>query len=398
MQIILPLLALPWLARVLGPDAFGLLMYMCLFPPLVALFVDWGLSLGGSRKATALREREQDLGTLFGTVLAARLLLILACLVICLFCVNFLPHCMEYPAAFGLAVWAGLARGLNPLWFFQGAGYGMAPLAMLDVGASLVALAGVVLLIHAPSQWPVYLLLLAATKTMAYGFVYGKLWWRYHYNLDFRAAKPLLSETSALFGATFAQMVCFNGSQLVLGWFLSAQAMGFLVAAAKMLKALVSLVNPFSQTLFPEICIWQRQKPADARKILRISLGATAGCAFFAALVTAALAPWLIQIALGATYAQAVPVLRLMLLAVPFMACNNVLAQQILTPYGREKYQFLVLARVACAALPLAALLGFGLELAGGAILPACLEALISLGYISVIYRHCKEALWQSPA
>ncbi|MFG6376503.1 MAG: hypothetical protein K1W05_11420, partial [Desulfovibrio sp.] len=48
-QILLPLLILPWLARILEPEAFGLLMYMCLIPPFVALVMDWGLMTGGAR-------------------------------------------------------------------------------------------------------------------------------------------------------------------------------------------------------------------------------------------------------------------------------------------------------------------------------------------------------------
>lgn len=394
MQIIVPLLALPWLARMLGPDAFGLLMYMCLFPPLIALFVDWGIALGGCRMATSLRGQNKELGELLGAALAGKLLLSAICIFFCLILACFLPHCSEYFGAFMLAIWAGLARGFYPAWFFQGAGYGIARMAVLDVSASICSLAGVVLLIRQPAQWPLYLLLLALTKTIAYGWIYGELWLKYRYRLNFNAGKVILGQTAMLFGTAFGQMLCYNGSQLVLGWFLPASAMGILVAVAKMLRALVSLVNPFTQTLFPEICIWKKENPQQARKALRISLIATAVCSGLASVLAAIAAPWLIAIALGSDFAAAAPVLQLMLLAAPLMACNNVLAQQILVPYGEEKSQLKALILTVVAALPLTCALGHNFGLAGGAILPACLEFLICFGYVTAIWRKCKQALF----
>ena len=85
----------------------------------------------------------------------------------------------------------------------------------------------------------------------------------------------------------------------------------------------------------------------------------------------------LINAALGKNYEQAIPVLRAMLLAVPPMACNQMLASQGLLPLGLEKIQAQAQGIAACASLPLAAFLAWHTGISGCAWLPLIIEIII---------------------
>lgn len=392
-QILLPLLALPWLARVLGPDAFGLLMYMCLIPPLVALFMDWGLAPGGGRRAARLRGQNESLGELLGAALVAKLLLGSACVLICAALLPVLPHASDYPLAYAGAVCAGMARGLNPVWFFQGAGFGMPLVAAFDTISSCFALALVFIFIRSPDSWPLYLLFLPLAKGLAYGWLTFGLCRRFRPVFSYRAAKELLRATSALFGASFALMLCYNGGQLVLGAYLSASAMGAIGAANKILRAFASLINPFTQTLFPEICILAQKGARRATVILRWSLALTAICGVLCSALAWLATPFLIDLALGAGYGDAALALRIALCAAPLMFVNNALANQILIPFGQELAQMRTLAACAVLTAPLAAGLGYFYGLRGGAFLPVCIEALIAAGFCAAVIKKCPQAL-----
>lgn len=394
MQLVLPLLALPWLARILGPDAFGLLMYLCLIPPLVALFVDWGLTLGGGRAASALRGDRQGLSRLLGEVLSARLILFVICLGICAMAYPFLPYVGPYPLAYGAAVLAGAARGSSPAWFFQGAGFGMPLMAAFDVGASCATLLLVFVFIHSADDWQLYLLFLVSTRTLAYGFLTVFLCRKYAPRLDLAGGWSLIRQTASLFIAAFALMLCYNGSQLVLGFYLAAEAMGIIAAVTKMLRAFASLINPFTQTLFPEICILRQKSPSQTRKILRWSLLLSVLAAILGSALVWLSAPGLIAIALGPQYKIAGKILRIAICAAPLMICNNVLANQILVPFAQENRQAIVLGLCALASAPLAAFLGDNWGITGGAILPACLESLILTGFLLIISLRCPHALF----
>lgn len=388
MQIILPLLALPWLARILGPKAFGILMYLSLLPPLTSLFMDWGLALGGARSAAKLRGKDEELGKLLGAALSGKLILAFCCVVFFLVATPFLPYGPEYPLAYALAVAAGIARGMNPAWFFQGAGFGLPRMAAYDVAASATALLLVFLFIHEPSDWPRFLFFIALCKGCAYGWLIFGLARQYKARLNFKQGLNILRQTAPFFGAAFSLMFCYNGGQLVLGYFLSAADMGIISAVMKMLRALASLVMPFTQTLFPEICILRELDPAKARRVLRLSLIFTFLGSCAAWIAASVLAPWLIAIALGKEYQAAAHVLRIMLLAAPFMACNNVLSFQILAPFGQEKAQLAVQACCAVISIPLAAALGYLYGLTGGAMLPVCCEIIMSIGFVAAIIKN----------
>ncbi len=396
MQLLLPLLALPWLARMLGPDVFGLLMYFCLFPPLIAMFMDWGLAVGGGRKAAGCRGDHNRLARLLAAVLTAKIILCIACIALCACIAPALPHAAEYPLAYALAVTAGIARGMNPSWFFQGAGYGLPRMAAWDAGASLGALILVFGCIHQPETWQLYLLFITLCKSLAYGYLLFTLCFQYRPQLRIKEGMNALLRTAALFGSAFSLMFCYNGGQIVLGYFLPEQDMGIIAACMKMLRALASLVFPFTQTLFPELCIWRKECAEKARNAARISLAASALAACCAVALATILAPWLIKLALGTAYIAAAPVLRFMLTATPFMVCNNVLACQILVPHGKEKAQLSIQVFCAFLVLPLAALLAVQMGLLGGAILPLCCEMAMTTGFLFSIWRLCPEALFKS--
>lgn len=395
MQLLLPLLALPWLARILGPDAFGLLMYLCLIPPLVALFVDWGLALGGGRAASKLRGDTKGLSHLLGSVLSAKLILLVFCLCICAALFPFLPHVGSYPLAYTAAVLAGMARGSSPAWFFQGIGSGMPLMAAFDVCASCATLLLVVFFIHSPADWQLYLFFLFATRALAYGWLTAALCRKFRPRLNAASGWMQIRQTAPLFVSAFALMLCYNGSQLIMGYYLAAEAMGIIAAVAKMLRAFGSLLNPFSQTLFPEICILRRKSPTQTRRILRWSLLLSLLAAVLGSAVVWCLAPLLIAIALGTHYQLAGKVLRIAVCAAPVMICNNILANQILVPFGQERGQAFILVCCAFASAPLAAWLGARWGIIGGAAMPICVEALILAGFMLAIYCRCPEALFE---
>lgn len=394
MQLLLPLLALPWLARKLGSSEFGLLMYMCLFPPLVSLVVDWGLAFGGARKCALYRTDRQELSNLLGASICAKIFLALACLCSGAILLPFLPYASEFPLAYFLAIAAGICRGLNPLWFFQGAGFGIKKSAIFDCGASLLVLILTFAFINQPEDWPLYLFFLALCKGCAYLFLLLTLMRRFHPHLNPREAFLLLRKGLPLFCTSFSLLLCYNGGQIGLGYFLSESDMGIIGAINKMARALASLINPATLTLFPELCVLQKNQPEAARKILRWSLPVTFCAALACVLICALLAPWLIRIGLGPSYPNAVTALRIILMAVPLAACNNVLANQILTVHHLESKQLFSQGICALLALPAGMALGlYGLN--WGASLPIWLEGGMLAGMLATIRIFCPQALWK---
>ncbi|MGE9985796.1 lipopolysaccharide biosynthesis protein [Desulfovibrio sp. SGI.169] len=393
-QLLLPLLALPWLARVLGPDAFGLLMYMSLVSVIIGLVMDWGFTLGAVREAAACRGREGALSALLGQVLSAKILLSSGCLLGSLALLPLLPHAAAHPGAYALAVMAGLARGLNPTWFFQGIGRAMRRMACWDVCSSALVLLLAFACVRAADDWPRYLLLTACCKGFAYLWLTARLAGRYRVLPTLGGGWRALARTRMLFAGTLASLVYNNGAQLLLGFFLPPAQMGMLVAADKIVRAVVSVSNPVTQTLFPEICALRGAQPGRAASMLRWSLGGTAAVMLCATAAVWFAAPWLIRLALGAAYAEATPILRIMAFLAPVLACNMVLGTQTLVAFGKERALIATQAVMCVLSLPMAAILAYVWGVEGGACLSLLVESGIFGGLSWSVLRFCPIAFF----
>jgi PST family polysaccharide transporter len=258
-QLFLPMLALPWLARVLGPEAYGLCLYMGVISGIVTLVVDWGFPLGGTRDVAMNRGRKEALGTILADALSAKAMLAACCFLVCLLLLPFVPHAPAHPGAYVLAILAGISRGISPIWFFQGLGQGIRRVAVWDAASSALVVPLVVVCVREPADWPVYLLLLAIVKGGSYCLLTARQLGQYpHAAFSLRRGREALTRHKTLFAGNMSALVCGRGSQLILGYFLPPSHMGTLVTADKIVRAAVSMNYPLMQTMFPEICIMRR--------------------------------------------------------------------------------------------------------------------------------------------
>lgn len=392
-QVLLPLAILPWLARILGPEVFGLLMYMCLLPPLVALIMDWGLTAGGARNCALHREAPDEIKTgLLEQVLSAKTLLGLICFFICMSALPLVPHAREHPLAWFLACCAGLARGSSPLWFFQGLGQGMKKMAVFDVAAAFFVFALSLVFIRKPGDWPLYLLFLALCKGCANYWLTREILLTLPVKLKLAQACRGIWHTRTLFVAPMSATICNYGTQFIMGYWLSAVESGILNACHKMFRALVGAANPLIQTLYPETCRLAAFGKNNVIKILALALGAVfLGMSLVSAIIYIA-APVIVKMALGDNYAGAAMALRPMLFAVPLMACNQTLASQGLLPLGLEKIQAFAMGCAALASFPLAIFLACVYGLAGCVWLPLVLEIIVFPILCTVFFLQGKKA------
>lgn len=374
-QLALPLLAYPWLGRKLGPEAFGLLMYMALIPSIVNIAMDWGLPLTAARSA-AKNKSPEHLRELVGAVFTARILLLFPIFLGGALLMPWLPHALDWPGAYFLAIGAGVARGLNPIWYYQGTGWEMKKAALWDVASSLLVILLMFPLVREARDWERYLLLLCVCKGGAWLILDCWLWFSYKAHFCAKAALRLLGEANLIFAAHIFNIVSRSGSQLVMGYFLPVSGMGMIVAINKMAYALSCLARPLFQTLYPQICALGFKRKGMLRKILLLSLCLTFLCMAVACAAIWIMAPLVLQLALGPEFEKAVPLLRVIIFSAPLMACNMALGEHLLVAWGWEKARAGILGLSAALALLLAALMPFFWGLSGAAWQPVLTEAL----------------------
>lgn len=152
-----PLITLPYLARILGPEGFGKLALAQALLQYLYLVLEYGFQFTATREVARSRGNRTELGAIVAGVLHAR-------------------ACFFSPCALGVGMgWAipllrgdtplilgallgAIGQGFNPLWFFQGLER-MGRVALLELVVRGGTTLGVFLLVRTPQDVavPIYL-------------------------------------------------------------------------------------------------------------------------------------------------------------------------------------------------------------------------------------------------
>ncbi|MBD5416908.1 MAG: oligosaccharide flippase family protein [Desulfovibrio sp.] len=396
-QIVLPLLAIPWLARILDMRTFGILMYFSILPSMVETLMNWGFTLGAVRDVAFARGGRHRQAAILGAVTSAKFLLAGFCLLGALLLVPVIPYAREYPGVYLLAILYGVARGFRPLWFYRGVRQGMRRVTIWETLANLTILALIVLLIDRPERWGLYFAFNFLCRALVSAYLLRDLSKSWPFRLNLKRAWRILRKTRTLFANNLTNMVHAETAKLVLGYFLLPAEMGIYLAADKIIKAVSDASEPLTQTIYPEICALRHGNAKTAGRMLFWSLIVTVGLLLLAALLLWFTAPWLIPLALGAKYAEAIPILNIMVAALPIMGMNGVIGPQVLVASGHERPYFFSSVFVAAASLPLAMLLPTLFGLKGAACLNIVLSLLFFAALAICIRKYCPGFLSPTP-
>src|ERR1700689_5972364 len=114
----LPLLTFPYLARVLGPSGWGVVVFAQAIGDMIASVVEYGFDISASRETSRERADPKRLSALISGVLGAKVLLAMVCIAGAIFSRRFTHHIAPSLALFWASTIWGVCQGINMLWFF----------------------------------------------------------------------------------------------------------------------------------------------------------------------------------------------------------------------------------------------------------------------------------------
>lgn len=334
---IVPLVTIPYLARVLGAAGWGMVAFGQAFGGYLAIAVEYGFALSGTREVARHRDSRERLANVLAGIMGAKLILLVPVVTLALAARRWVPIFRSHRDLFWAALSMGVGQSFSVMWYFQGLEQ-MRLVALLDFSARVLATVGIFVLVRtAGDEWKVlalqggaiFLLMLVAV-ILAYRQV------------PFRFPTPRLAWDALRMGWSMflfrgAVSLYTVGNAFILGLFASPTFVGYFAGAEKISRAVIGLLNPVSQTLFPRLSHLVEHERDRAVRLARLGvlLMGTGGAVL--GLIVFLLAPQMVRIILGQGYAPAVPVLRILALLPPLIALSNVFGIQWMLPLGMDR-------------------------------------------------------------
>jgi PST family polysaccharide transporter len=333
----LPLVTIPYLARVLGATGWGLLAFTQAFGSYWTVLGEYGFSLSATREVAYHRNNREKLTEILAGVLGAKLLLAAASLPFAFLARLWIPAFHDHPALLWAGMFWAVAQGSSVIWFFQGFEQ-MRLVAALDISTRLLSTIAIFVLVRRPDEaWRVlliqgsgFLLLFAIGLALAYRELPVRL-------PSWSSTREALRMGWSMFLFRGSVSLYTAGNAFILGLFVSPQVVGYYAGAERISRAFFGLFAPVSQTLYPRLSHLVHRERDRAARLARFGVALMGGGGALMGIVVFVTAPLLVRIILGQGFAEAIPVLRVLSLLLPIVGVNTALGVQWMLPLGLER-------------------------------------------------------------
>jgi polysaccharide transporter, PST family len=335
---VLPMITLPYLTRVLGPDNFGLLALGTALVLYFVMLVDYGFSVIGPRRI-AIATGEDEVSRVYSTIISCRLGLTLISILVLAVMTIAVPGIGAYKALYWLSFLQVLGWGMSPNWLLQGL-QKMRYVAFSDYGAKILSVLLIFLLVRNQSDYLAAAALQSGGFFMAACLGLGMVYFLFPIRLV-RPTKAGMREMMIAGWPVFLSLASLtmmtSTNIMILGALAPKADVGYFSAAQRLIIAARSLLNPASSTIYPHMSRLAAESPPRALQFLKkvflwVSLP-------FLALSIAMLlfSPLLTTMLYGRSFEEAGTLLRIMALSPFVLSMGNTLGTQYLLAFGFEQ-------------------------------------------------------------
>jgi O-antigen/teichoic acid export membrane protein len=335
-EIVQPLILIPYAAHVLSNTGFGQMVYAISIGAIAATIVDYGFHWTAQRAAASARDNPRALGRLLADVVLAKTLL-LSIVTVCgiMACA---PLLSITPSLFLCAMLTSIGNAFFPAWLYIGverAWYAAGPV----IAARLILLACFFFAVSSPENVKLATGIQASTPVLAalfsWPFLPSMSLARFS-PLSLRGARQQLREGWRAFLFTAIERVAITLPVPLVAHFDSYVAAGQYSVAEKFVSGTRPFFRVISEVFLPRLAHHAKHSPADGMALLfKVFYTVIVGGALSITLFL--LAPELVLLLFGSTFYPAIWLLRLMSI-IPVLVNLNVLTSTLyMFNFGHER-------------------------------------------------------------
>lgn len=343
LNVVLPLLTLPYILHVVGKANYGAYSYVYAIVQYVILFSTYGFNFSATKQISQNRDNVTTVTSIYNAVTACKglIALVLSMGLLLMSRWVFRDSVGAWMFIYGLGMVVGDV--FTPVWLFQGMEK-MKFMTIVNASSKILFTVLIFLLVRVSDDYQLLIFLNSCGYLLAGGLSLILVRRQFHLRLHLSTWKDIciqLKEGSAVFGSTFGMNLYRNANIIILKQFVADDVVGLYSAAEKVVKGFQSLISPAAQALFPHLSLRFKGQPVNEqmRLLRKVSLPFTAvvvaitiGVYLFAPLIS--------DILCGKEFVACVPLIRIMALVILFGEVNYLVGIVGLINMDGQRYFF----------------------------------------------------------
>lgn len=255
LNIVLPLLTMPYLVRILGAEYFGLLAIATSIITYFTILTNYGFNITATREISVNREDKLKIEEIYSSVMILKFFFIIVSFVLLCIVVfsieKFASNWEIYFLTFGVLI----GQVIFPVWFFQGMEQ-MRYITYLNVISKSIFTILIFILVKKQSDYFI-VPILSSLGFLVVGF-WSLILIRKKFQIHFKfqsknVLKYHLEEGWHIFISNLSVTMYTTTTTVLLGVFTNNTLVGYYSIADKLISGIKQLITPISQTLYPYV-------------------------------------------------------------------------------------------------------------------------------------------------
>lgn len=393
---ILPLLTLPYLARVLGPEYFGLLAFSTATISYFMLITDYGFNLSATQQISIHRDNKDKINEIFSSVIIIKIVLMVVSFIIMSVLVLNVERFSQYWAVYFITFGTVIGQVIFPVWFFQGMER-MKYITYLNISAKFFFTICIFIFVQERED---YLMVPFLTSL---GFlvsgVFSLFLVRKKFLVQFKwqsmaVIRKQLSEGFHIFLSSMSISFYTISTTFFLGVFTNNVIVAQFATVDKVVQAAKGLYAPVSQAIYPLISKKIHEDKLSGLNFIRKITWVAGTGMFFVSTLLFVLADPIVSLLLGDQYQESTLLLKIMAFVPFFVTLSNIYGIQTMLNLGYKKEFNRIIGVVAFFGVSLSLFLVPKYEGVGTAVTLFVVEAFVALSmylYLKIKFKKDEE-------
>lgn len=270
LNIVLPLLVIPYLTNVIGVAHYGVYAYILVLVQNINVVTQYGFQFSATKKISQNRDDHSFLEQYCSNILCARFLVATLCIALVLALSHWALDTSDRFFMFLTAIGMIYGDVFIPTWLFQGLER-MKYMTIVNSSSKILFTILIFVVVIRPEDYEYIMLLNSLGFLLA--AILSMVLVRKQFKI--RLPKPRMKEVFSELRESLS--LCFsmigidlyrNMNVVVLNFFVSDAAMGVYALAERVIKAAQSFITPVSQALFPHMSLKIKQEGVGKSMVL----------------------------------------------------------------------------------------------------------------------------------